>query len=79
MAQHMLTTVDNPFDPVTEYEAWDAYDQHLGYHTMSLLARIIVTSDDLGEPDQEQAMEDAVQEVWRENVSGMHRLVPIPS
>lgn len=78
MAQHMLTTVDNPFSPITEFDSWNAFDQQLGYHTLSLLARIAKTSDELSDADQEEAIEDAVQEIFRENVSGMHRLVLIP-
>lgn len=78
MALHMLTTVDNPYDPVTEFDSWNAYDQQLGYHTLALLGRIVKTSDDLSEADQEEAIELAVQEIYDENVSGMHRLIPIP-
>jgi hypothetical protein len=71
----MLTTVDNPFDPFTQYDEWHTYDAQLGYHTPSLLARVVKSSDDLSEADQALAIEQAIDEIISENVSGMHRKV----
>lgn len=73
--ESMLTTVDNPFSPFTQYDEWLAYDTRMGHHTNALLARIVVTSDELSETDQELAIEQAMDEIVRENVSGLHRKV----
>lgn len=75
MVAHMLTTVDNPFDPSTHYSEWYEYDRAAGYHTPSYLARIVRTSDDLSEVDQAQAIEDAIDEIVRENILGIYRKV----
>lgn len=71
----MLTTVDNPYDPFTQYEEWYAFDLRAGYHSTELLARIVVTSDELSDTDQSLAIELAIDEIVRENVSGMHKKV----
>jgi len=71
----MLTTYDNPFDPWTQFQQWFAYDTRLGYHTASLLARIARTSDELSDADQRLAIQQAIDEIVRENVSGMHRKI----
>lgn len=71
----MLTTTDNPFNPFTEWDDWYAFDERKGYHSSSLLARVIITSDELSEADQLLAMERAVDEIVRENISGRHRKV----
>lgn len=71
----MLTTVDNPFDPFDEYPDWYAYDTRNGYNSASFLARIAVVSDELSETDQNLAVELAIDEIVKENVSGMHRKV----
>lgn len=76
--EHMLTTVDNPFNPHTQFEEWNAYDQLLGYHTTSFLARIVRTSDELSEADQHVAIEAAIDEIVEENVLGLYRKVPPP-
>ena len=71
----MLTTVDNPYNPFTQFDEWYAFDEAAGYFTSGLLARIVRTSDDLSEADQSLAIEDAIDEIVRENVSGVHRKV----
>lgn len=75
MAEHVLTTVDNPFNHVTQFKEWDAWDQQHGYHTLALLARVVVTSNNLSEADEALAIEEAIDEIVRENASGMHRKV----
>jgi hypothetical protein len=71
----MLTTVDNPFDPFTQFDQWYEWDERSGYRTSGLLARIVTTSDELSEVDQELAIDQAMQQVADLNVSGMHRIV----
>jgi hypothetical protein len=78
VAEHMLTTVDNPYDPFTEFDQWYAYDEAAGYHSTGLLARIVKTSDELSEADQSLAIEDAITEIVQENVLGLYRKV-VPS
>jgi hypothetical protein len=73
--EYMLTTVDNPFDPFTRFDEWLAYDTLMGYYTPSFLARVAYTSDELSEPDQELALQNAIDYIVQENVSGMWRKV----
>ena len=73
--EYMLTTVDNPFNPFTQFDEWFAYDARMGYHTPSFLDRIAKVSDDLSQPDQALAIQDAIDEIVQENVSGMWRKV----
>ena len=77
MAEHMLTTTDNPFHPFTQYDEWLAFDEASGYHTIALLARIVKTSHDLSESDQSKAIEDAIDEIVELNVSGVHKKVEL--
>lgn len=73
--EFMLTTVDNPYSPFTEWDQWYRFDEALGYHSTGLLARVVKSSDDLSEPDQELAIDNAIEEIVKENVSGMHRKI----
>ena len=79
MQLHMLTTVDNPYDPFTEYDQWSVFDEEHGYYTPQLLARIVINSDELSETDQDLAIESAIDEIVQYNVSGMHQKVPAPA
>jgi hypothetical protein len=71
----MLTTVDNPHSPFDDFPAWYAFDVSSGYHSSSFLARILVDSDQLSEENLAHALENAIDEVVRENVSGVYRKV----
>lgn len=73
--ESMLTTVDNPYDPFTNFDEWYAYDYRKGYHTPGLLARVAVVSDELSEADYDLAVESAIDEIVSENVSGIHKKV----
>jgi hypothetical protein len=72
---YMLTTVDNPYNPFTEWDEWYAFDARQGYHTPSFLARIVASSDELSEADQTLAIQLAIGEIVRENVSGIYKRV----
>ena len=76
---HMLTTVDNPYNPFTEFDQWYAFDVQTGHHTLSLLARVTSTSDELSELDQSQAIDQGIETVLLEDPLGIYRKVPEPS
>lgn len=73
--QSMVTTIDNPYDPFDQWALWFAFDTAHGYHTSSLLDRVVRTSDELSPTDQDLAIEEAVDEIVRENVLGIYRKV----
>lgn len=75
MIESMLTTVDNPYNPFDDWDLWYKWDERAGYHTTSFLARVVQTSDELSEADQHLAIEQAIDEIVRENVTGMFRKV----
>lgn len=73
--ESMLTTFDNPFDPFTQFDDWYQYDERSGYHSTSLLARIVQSSDELSDADQQLAYEQAIDEIVKENVLGVYTKV----
>lgn len=79
MGVHMLTTVDNPYSPFTQFDEWLRFDESSGYYTAQYLARLTLTSGDLSDADQSNAIESAIEEAVRENINGMYRKVPAPS
>lgn len=73
MTQHVaLTTTDNPYDPLTQFNEWRQYDEDKGYATCGLLARITRTSDELSITDQELAVQHAIDEIINEDVMGIY-------
>lgn len=73
--RYMLTTSDNPFSPFSEWDEWYAYDEAKGYHSSALLARLANTSDELSEPDQDLAINQAINDVLDMNDIGLYRKV----
>ena len=67
--------MDNPFDPWTQWDEWFAWDLNAGYNTPGLLARVARSSSNLSEADQSLAIQQAIDEIVRENVLGLHRKV----
>jgi hypothetical protein len=70
--EHMLTTVDNPWNPFTHYNEWHSWDTTNGYYTASYLARIAKVSIDFSEADLERSIEDAIQEIVASNPTGIY-------
>ena len=63
VTRHALTTLDNPYDPFTQFIEWLNYDTQVGYHTAPLLARLTYSSDELSDADQAEAIELAIDEI----------------
>ena len=61
--EYMLTTVDNPFDPFTQFDEWYAMDQRLGYNTPGLLAAVAYQSDEMSDIDQLVVVQQAIDQI----------------
>ena len=71
----MLTTADNPFNPITQFDDWYEYDESKGYCTSGYVARIAKTSDDLSKNDQDLAIQAAIDEIISMNPDGFYKKV----
>lgn len=67
---YMLTTADNPYNPFTQPDEWDALDRLYGYNTLSYLARIYTGSNELSDADQDRLWQDAITEIISMNLTG---------
>jgi len=71
----MLTTIDNPFDPFTQFDSWFQFDEEKGYHTCQFLSRIARTSSDMSDADYDREIERAIDEIVKFNVRGIDKKV----
>ena len=58
-----LTTVDNPYDPFSDFDRWFLFDIVKGYNSCSYLARIARTSDQLSDKENEEEINRAIDEI----------------
>ena len=70
-----LTTTDNPYDPFTQFDQWYAFDTQMGYNTCAYLARLARTSNGISSDDNEKAVEDAIDEIVKLNLTGKYKKV----
>lgn len=73
-----ITTDDNPFDPFTQFDEWYAFDISHGYNTCSYVARIAKTSDELSQADDDDALNAAIDDIARLNITGRYKIISEP-
>ena len=55
-----ITTVDNPYDPIDDFEHWNQFDLEKGYFTNSKLARLTNLSNDMSSVEEAEEIERAI-------------------
>lgn len=68
----MLTTIDNPYDPFTQYDQWLSYDEQAGYHTNEYLARIANTNPTMTDKEVGMAIDFAIDEIISVDPFGLY-------
>lgn len=71
----MLTTIDNPFDPFKDFHRWFMFDMEKGYNTCAYLARIVKTSEQLSDYENELQIERAIDEIIEHDFLGIYKKV----
>lgn len=63
MAQCMLTTFDNPYNPFDDFTKWWLWDVTHGYNSCALLARVSGNKDELTDEEQSASIEKAIDSI----------------
>ena len=63
MSKCALTTFDNPYNPITEFDKWFQYDEDHDYHSSGYLARIARTSNQMSDEENDTEIERAIDEI----------------
>lgn len=72
MSDYMLTTVDNPFNPFTDFDHWITFDTFNRYNTCGLLDRMTITSDELFDEQQSNDLEAGMNEIISNDPLGLY-------
>lgn len=70
-----ITTTDNPYDPIDQFDDWFLYDMEMGYGTCMYLARLTNTSDDLTDEENNQEIERAIDTMIENDLLGLYKKV----
>lgn len=69
----MVTTIDNPYDPRTDFLAWNNWDIDHGYHTTAYLARVLADTDDFPQEYNNRLVEQAIDEMILVHDGGLYK------
>lgn len=72
MADYMVTTFDNVYNPFTHFKEWYQRDLDLGYNTCQWLANFVKTSIELPEELMNQDIDHGIDDFLAFNPFGMH-------
>ena len=68
-----ITTSDNPYNPLTDYDNWENFDRQHGYGTSEYLARVVRTTSEFGEGTYNEDINRAIDEMVALNlISWLH-------
>ena len=63
MIRCALTTFDNPYDPIDQFDEWYRFDNDHGYNCCGLLARFQQTSDQFTNQENAYEVERAIDKI----------------
>lgn len=75
MKIYALTTVDNPWNPFTNFREWLTFDITNGYNSSEFLARIAKTSDSLTAEENNEEIRRACLQIMREDPLNIYKMV----
>lgn len=67
MKEYMLSTVDNPWNPFTNFDEWYEFDISHGYNSLAYLARIAKTDSDMSDSEYAKAVNAAIDDILKYN------------
>jgi len=70
-----ITTIDNPYNPITQADLWRMYDINKGYNTCEYLARIARVSNDFTDEENDRNIDMAIDEILKYNPLGIYKKV----
>ena len=71
----VITTIDNPYDPIDQFDQWLQYDLDKHYGTCSYLDRVARTSEMLTEEENAKEIERAIDEMIKYDFQGLYKKV----
>ena len=70
-----ITTTDNPYDPFDDFDKWYLFDESRGYGTTGYLGRVVKTSNELSDADNQEAIEVAIDSIIDLHPTGIYRKI----
>jgi hypothetical protein len=59
----VLTTIDNPYHPIKQFDEWYAFDTANGYNTLAYIDRVSLWTPELNPVDETVTNNQAIREI----------------
>ena len=66
----LLSTLDNPYDPFTQFNEWNQYDILKGYNTLAYLGRVTNFPEEATESEKNDVIDSAIAQAIELNITG---------
>lgn len=70
----MLTTIDNPYDPYTEYDQWLDWDHEHGYFTQEYMGRLANVAMDTDGDDLDAITDRVIQFILKNDSENIYKI-----
>ena len=67
----MITSIDNPWNPFTQFDEWYAFDMRQGYNICGLMASFTTYSRSLPETINEADIDEAIDQLCNDVFKGL--------
>lgn len=71
----MLTTIDNPYDPFTNFDQWFVFDIVNGYNSCAYLGRVARISEQMTDQENYDEVERAIDEIIKYDFMNIYKKV----
>ena len=68
----MLSTIDNPINPLEDYSSWLMFDKEKGYDSAERLMRIAKVTDDMTQKEENEEIERAIDEIIKYDILNVY-------
>ena len=72
---YMLTTVDNPYNPFTQWDLWYNFDQHAKHYSCEYLDRVSDTSYGFSPEETQRELNRAIEWIVKNDPLKIYRKV----
>lgn len=71
----LLTTNDNPYNPIDQFTQWLMFDIEKGYNTCEYLDRIARTSEQFSDEENDLEIERAIDEIIKYDFMNVYKKI----
>ena len=72
ITEYALTTIDNPFDPFTDFDKWFVFDVTHNYNSCALLGRIARTSEQLSQEENNDEISRSIDTIIKYDLQNIY-------